>query len=81
MSKIYKGRWTARVEQEFVIEADSHEEFEKLLAWEMSPQNVVELVDFEHEVHGVQSDLSLRPRPGETPNDVLARLARAAQEE
>lgn len=47
---IYKGTWTARVDQDFEIEAESEEEFEALLAEEMSPRNVVELHDFEYKV-------------------------------
>jgi DNA-dependent RNA polymerase auxiliary subunit epsilon len=43
----YTGRWTARVEQEFEIEADSEAEARELLNEEMSPPNVVELLDFE----------------------------------
>jgi hypothetical protein len=43
----YIGTWTARVEQDFEIEADSEEEAMKLLQEEMSPHNVVELLDIE----------------------------------
>ena len=46
----YKGRWKARVEQEFEVEADSREEFERLIDREMTPQTVVELLDFEYEI-------------------------------
>lgn len=53
---IYRGTWTARVEQEFEIEAETREEFESLLAEEMSPRNVVELLDFEHTVEDGDDD-------------------------
>jgi len=46
----YTGRWTARVEQDFEIEAESREEFESLIEEEMNPRSVVELTDFEYEV-------------------------------
>lgn len=45
----FKGRWTARVEQDFEIEADDRKEAQRLLSEEMSPHNVVELLDFEVE--------------------------------
>lgn len=44
------GTWRARVEQTFEIEVESEEEIEAAIAEEMSPRNVVELMDFEHEV-------------------------------
>lgn len=43
----FKGRWTARVDQEFEIEADNEEEARALLDDEMSPRYVIELLDFE----------------------------------
>lgn len=52
----YRGRWQARVEQDFEIEAESREEFERAVAEEMSPRNVVELMDFEYEVEEVITD-------------------------
>lgn len=43
---IYKGRWTARVEQDFKIEAGSLSEAEEeLLEYECLPRYVVELHD------------------------------------
>lgn len=47
MMLTFKGRWTARVEQDFEIEAESEKEAREYLAQEMSPRNVVELMDFE----------------------------------
>jgi len=52
----YKGRWKAKVEQEFEIDADDEHEFRRLLDEEMHPSNVVELHDFEHEVENVIED-------------------------
>jgi len=46
----YKGRWKAKVEQEFEIEAEDEEDFHDLIDQEMNPRNVTELHDFEHEV-------------------------------
>lgn len=43
----FVGRWTARVEQEFEIEAETEAEARELLDEEMSPRNVIELRDFE----------------------------------
>lgn len=43
----YRGRWTARVEQDFEIEADDEDEARVMLDAEMSPRKVVELIDFE----------------------------------
>lgn len=43
----FRGRWTARVEQDFEIEAETEEEARRLLDEEMSPRHVVELLDFE----------------------------------
>lgn len=51
---IWKGNWTASVNQDFEIEADTREEFEDLLREEMSPRNVVELTDFEP--HNITKD-------------------------
>lgn len=45
----WKGKWYARVEQEFEIEAETREEAEELLEQEQSPQRVVELIDIETE--------------------------------
>ena len=42
----FRGTWTATVEQDFEIEADSREEAEQLLSQEMNPRNVVELNNF-----------------------------------
>jgi hypothetical protein len=47
---IYRGTWTARVSQEFEVEADSIEEARSILNDEMSPRNVVELLDFEDDL-------------------------------
>lgn len=47
MMLTFKGRWTARVEQDFEIEAESEKEAREYLAQEMSPRNVVELMDFD----------------------------------
>lgn len=44
---IFKGTWTARVCQEFEIEAETEAEARALLMREMNPRNVVELLDFE----------------------------------
>jgi hypothetical protein len=53
----WTGRWTARVDQSFEIDADSEEEFEKLLDEEMAPSNVVELFDFgKHSVKVADDD-------------------------
>lgn len=46
---IWKGRWTARVEQDFEVEADTRAQAEKLLEAELSPRHVVELLDIETE--------------------------------
>lgn len=46
----YKGKWRARVEQEFEVEADTREEAESLIEDEMSPRRVVELLDIEYEI-------------------------------
>ena len=46
---IYRGRWTARVEQDFEVEADTEEQARALVDEEMSPRNVIELMDFEVE--------------------------------
>lgn len=43
----FKGHWTARVDQEFEIEAETEAEARELLDEEMRPRNVVELLDFE----------------------------------
>ena len=54
---IWTGNWTASVDQEFEIEADTREEFEDLLREEMSPRNVVELFDMEpHNIEEVSDD-------------------------
>lgn len=45
--KTFRGRWTARVEQDFEVEAETREEAEALLDQEMNPRNVVELLDFQ----------------------------------
>jgi len=45
----YTGRWKARVEQDFEIEAADDEEFANLIEKEQAPHNVVELLDFEVE--------------------------------
>jgi hypothetical protein len=45
----YTGRWKARVEQDFDIEAADDEEFETLLEQEQLPSRVVELLDFDVE--------------------------------
>lgn len=45
----FKGKWKARVVQDFEIEADTEEEARELLDEEMNPRNVVELLDFEVE--------------------------------
>jgi hypothetical protein len=45
-----RGTWTARVEQEFEIEVEHESEIEGAIADEMNPRNVVELLDFEHEI-------------------------------
>ena len=55
----YRGRWKAKVEQEFEIEADDDVEFRHLLDDEMRPLNVVELHDFEHEVDEVEGEYVL----------------------
>jgi hypothetical protein len=52
----FKGRWQARVEQDFEIEAESREEFERFIDEEMNPRNVVELLDFEYEVEAEVAD-------------------------
>jgi len=51
---VWKGNWTASVDQSFEIEADTREEFEDLLLEEMSPRNVVEMFDFE--AHNITKD-------------------------
>jgi len=51
---IWTGNWTAKVDQDFEIEADTREEFEDLLREEMSPRNVVELFDMEP--HNIEKD-------------------------
>lgn len=43
----FTGRWKARVEQEFEIEAETEAEAREQLNQEMTPSNVVELLDFE----------------------------------
>lgn len=43
----FTGTWTARVSQDFEIEAETEEEARSILNDEMSPRNVVELLDFE----------------------------------
>jgi hypothetical protein len=45
-----KGRWMARVEQEFEIDVDDESEIEDAIADEMRPSKVAELLDFEHEI-------------------------------
>jgi hypothetical protein len=50
---IYRGRWTARVEQDFEIEAASRSEFESFINDEMSPRMVVELMDFEYTISDI----------------------------
>jgi hypothetical protein len=52
----FKGRWTARVEQDFEVEADTRAEAEKLVNAEMSPRNVVELMDFEMDFDETDDD-------------------------
>jgi hypothetical protein len=44
------GTWKARVEQSFEIEVDDESDIESAIHEEMSPRNVVELMDFEFEV-------------------------------
>jgi hypothetical protein len=44
------GTWTARVEQEFEIEVEHEDEIARAIAEQMTPGNVVELLDFEHEI-------------------------------
>ena len=43
----FKGRWTARVEQDFEIEAKDEAEARKWVEEDMRPINVVELLDME----------------------------------
>lgn len=43
----FRGRWSASVEQDFEIEADSKEEALVLVSAEIKPGNVVELLDIE----------------------------------
>lgn len=43
----FVGTWTARVNQEFEVEAETEEEARSILADEMSPRHVVELLDIE----------------------------------
>lgn len=45
----YKGRWVARVEQDFEVDAEDLDEAMDLLEDEMMPTNVVELLDIEVE--------------------------------
>jgi hypothetical protein len=45
-----KGTWMARVEQDFEIEVEHESEIGAAIEAEMSPRNVVELLDFEHEI-------------------------------
>jgi hypothetical protein len=46
----FKGRWTARVDQEFEVDAESETEAIRLVEeGEMNPRNVVELLDFDIE--------------------------------
>lgn len=47
--RTYKGKWTARVDQDFEIEAESREEAEQLLEQEIAPHRVAELLDIETE--------------------------------
>jgi hypothetical protein len=49
----FTGYWTARVQQDFEVEADSEVEARELLDEEMRPSNVVELLDFEVHDWGV----------------------------
>lgn len=44
------GRWSARVEQDFEIEVENESEIAGAIAEQMNPRNVVELLDFEHEI-------------------------------
>ncbi len=46
----FKGRWTARVEQDFEIEADDAFQASEFAAEEARPSNVVELLDIEIEL-------------------------------
>ena len=46
----FTGKWTARVEQDFDIEADTKQEALDLLEEEMTPLRVVELHDFEYTI-------------------------------
>jgi len=39
----YKGRWEARVEQEFEVQAENEEEARERVSWE----HPVEIIDFE----------------------------------
>lgn len=43
----YKGRWTAKVEQDFEFDAESEAAAREILDHEMAPWNVTELHDFE----------------------------------
>lgn len=43
----FVGRWTARVEQDFEVDAETEEEAQALVHEEMNPRNVVELLDFD----------------------------------
>jgi hypothetical protein len=52
----YKGKWRARVEQEFEVEAETEEEAQLLIEREMSPQHVVELIDFECEITDIEEE-------------------------
>jgi hypothetical protein len=53
----YKGTWTARVQQDFEIEAVNEAELDRLMGDEMHPTNVVELLDFEYDIED-EEDLS-----------------------
>jgi hypothetical protein len=48
--RTYRGTWRARVEQEFEVEAETEDDARSLVEHEMSPQHVVELIDFEVEI-------------------------------
>lgn len=45
--RTYRGRWVARVEQEFEVDAEDDGEARDLVERQMNPVNVVELLDME----------------------------------
>lgn len=51
---IYRGTWTAKVSQDFEIEAENEAELDDFLSDEMSPRRVVELYDFEYDIKSVE---------------------------